>query len=348
MIRTVKQTALSTMRSAGVFEMTGRSRWRQERLLILGYHGVAQEDEHLWNPSLFVPPEHLASRMRFLRAHDFNVLPFEEAIQRLSTGTLPDRAVAVTFDDGYVDFYRLALPILRAYDIPATVYLTTYYSQNNQPVPGITAAYMLWKSRRFSGPLTTVPGFEGVCFSHDADRQRVSDAVGRYFTDERSLTAADKHRMLRDLADEVGFDLAKFEKRRLMHVMTPDEARDVSAAGIDIQLHTHRHWTPNDEALIRREITENRERIAEITGDVPHHFCYPSGIHYPDLLPWLRALGVRSATTCEPGLASAEDDPLLLPRFLDHSAVTLVEFEAWVSGVRAVLPRRNAYELAMR
>jgi len=37
-----------------------------------------------------------------------------------------------------------------------------------------------------------------------------------------------------------------------------------------------------------------------------------------------------------------------LPRFLDHSAVSLVEFEAWASGVRAVLPRRNAYELAMR
>jgi peptidoglycan/xylan/chitin deacetylase (PgdA/CDA1 family) len=348
MIRTVKQTALSTMRSAGVFEVTGRSRWRQERLLILGYHGVAQEDEHLWNPSLFVPPEHLASRMRFLRAQGFNVLRLDDALVRLRTGTLPERSVAVTFDDGYVDFYRLALPILRAYGIPATVYLTTYYSQHNQAVPGITASYMLWKSRRFTGPLTTVPGFEGARLRNAAERQRVSDGVGRYFTDERSLSSSEKHRMLRNLADELEFDLTKFEKRRLMHVMTPDEAREVASAGIDIQLHTHRHWTPKDEALIRREITDNRERIAEITGTVPSDFCYPSGIHYPELLPWLRALGVRSATTCEPGIASAEDDPLLLPRFLDHSAVTLVEFEAWASGVRAVLPRRNAYELAMR
>jgi peptidoglycan/xylan/chitin deacetylase (PgdA/CDA1 family) len=348
MIRTVKQTALSTMRSAGLFDVTGRSRWRQDRLLILGYHGIAQEDEHLWNPSLFVAPEHLASRMRFLRAHHFNVLTLDDAIQRLSTGTLPERSVAITFDDGYVDFYRLALPILRAYDIPATVYLTTYYSQHNQAVPGITAAYMLWKSRRFTGPLTTVPGFEGVRFQDPIERQRVSDAVGRYFTDERSLSSADKHQMLHELAAEVGFDLSMFERRRLMHVMTPDDARKVSAAGIDIQLHTHRHWTPKDEGLIRREIMENRERIAEITGKVPQDFCYPSGIHYPEMLPWHRALGVRSATTCEPGLASDEDDPLLLPRFLDHSAVSLVEFEAWASGVRAVLPRRNAYELAMR
>jgi hypothetical protein len=348
MIRTVKQTALSTMRSAGVFGLAGRSRWRHDRLLILGYHGISQEDEHLWNPSLFVAPEHLASRMRFLRARRFNVIPLWEALQRLRTGTLPERSVAVTFDDGYVDFYRFALPILRAYEIPATVYLTTYYSERNGPVPGITAAYILWKSRSFFGPLTTVPGFEGVCFRDEVERRIVSDAVGRYFTDERTLTAADKHRMLQTLADEAGFDMAPFRRRRIMHVMTPGEAREVFAAGVDIQLHTHRHWAPKDEALIRREIMDNRDRITEITGAVPHHFCYPSGIHYPELLPWLRALDVTSATTCEAGLATPEHDPLLLPRFLDHSSVSLVEFEAWASGVGSVLPRRPVSELVTR
>jgi peptidoglycan/xylan/chitin deacetylase (PgdA/CDA1 family) len=348
MIRTVKQTALSTMRNAGVFGLAGRSRWRHDRLLILGYHGISQEDEHLWNPALFVAPEHLASRMRFLRAQRFNVLPLSEALLRLRTGTLPERSVAVTFDDGYVDFHRFALPILRAYQIPATVYLTTYYSEHNGPVPGITAAYILWKSRSFFGPLTTIPGFEGTCFRDDFERRSVSDAVGRYFTNERTLSAADKHRMLQDLAEEVKFDLKPFQKRRIMHVMTPDEAAEVFAAGVDVQLHTHRHWAPNDEALIRREITDNRERITEITGKVPNHFCYPSGIHFPQLLPWLRALGVESATTCEAGLATPEDDPLLLPRFLDHSTVSLVEFEAWASGVGSVLPRRPVLELATR
>ena len=348
MIRTVKQTALSTMRNAGVFEIASRSRWRHDRLLILGYHGISQEDEHLWNPSLFVPPEHLASRMRFLRARHFNVLGLSDALQRLRSGTLPERSVAVTFDDGYVDFYRFALPILRAYQIPATVYLTTYYSEHNRPVPGITAAYILWKSRSFVGPLTTVPGFEGLKFRDPMERRVVSDAVGRYFTDERTLTAADKHRMLQDLAAETGFDLKPFERRRIMHVMTPDEARQVFAAGVDVQLHTHRHWAPNDQALIQREIIDNRERITEITGQVPHHFCYPSGIHFPQLLPWLRAAGVQSATTCEAGLATPEEDPLLLPRFLDHSSVSLVEFEAWASGVGSVLPRRPALELTTR
>lgn len=348
MIRTVKQTTLSTLRSAGVFDAASRSRWRNGRLLILGYHGVAQEDEHLWNPALFVPPEHLASRMRFLRGHGFNVLPYDEAIQRLSLGTLPDRSVTVTFDDGYVDFHRLAAPILRAYDIPATVYLTTYYCENNQPVPGITAAYMIWKSRKFTGAITTVPGFEGVRFQTGQERRAVSEAVGRYFTGERTMSADEKNRMLEQLADELRFDLALFRRRRLMHVMSPDEARHVSGAGFDIQLHTHRHWAPHDEGLIRREIADNRGRLTKITGRVPNDLCYPSGIHYPELLPWLRELGVRSATTCEHGLATADDDPLLLPRFLDHSGISLIEFEAWASGVGSVLPRRAAQETLTR
>jgi peptidoglycan/xylan/chitin deacetylase (PgdA/CDA1 family) len=348
MIRTVKQTALSTMRSAGVFDATSRSRWRSGRLLILGYHGIAQEDEHLWNPALFVAPEHLASRMRGLREQGFNILRLDDALRRLGQGTLPQRSVAVTFDDGYVDFYRLALPILRAYDIPATVYLTTYYAENNMPVPGITAAYMIWKSRTFKGSITTVPAFHGVRIQSSEDRLMVSDAMGKYFNEERSIPTADKHRMIDDLAAELRFDLGTFKRRRLMHVMTPDEAAQVAEAGVDIQLHTHRHWAPADEALIRREILENQERITEITGSVPTHFCYPSGIHYPELLPWLRSVGVQSATTCEPGLATADDDPLLLPRFLDHSGVTIVEFEAWASGVGSVLPRRSAYEVAIR
>lgn len=348
MIRTVKQTALSTMRTAGVFGMASRSRWRSGRLLILGYHGIAQEDEHLWNPSLFIAPEHLAARLRFLRAGGFNVLSLDEALRRLHAGTLPDRSVAITFDDGYVDFYRLAMPILRAYDAPATVYLTTYYSEHNLPVPGITAAYMIWRSRAFSGVLTTVPGFEGARLRTAEERHELSEAIGRYFTDERTITPGDKHRMLEDLAAELGFDFARYQARRIMHVMTPDEARKVSQAGIDIQLHTHRHWVPKNEAIVRQEILDNRARIQEITGRDANDFCYPSGIHYPELLPWLRKLGIRSATTCEPGLASAEQDPLLTPRFLDHSGVSLVEFEAWASGVGSVLPRRHAYELAIR
>ncbi|MEO5897330.1 MAG: polysaccharide deacetylase family protein [Vicinamibacterales bacterium] len=348
MIRAVKQTALSTMKTAGVFAVAGRSRWRSGRLLILGYHGIAQEDEHHWSPSLFMTPSLFELRLRFFRSAGFNILPLGDALERLRSGTLPERSVVITFDDGYVDFYRLAHPILKRYNAAATVYLTTYYSERNLPVPGITAAYMVWMSRSFVGRLTSVPGYDHVNLQDDTERRAVSDEIGRYFAHTRAIPPAQKHELLERLAAELGFDLSAFRARRLMHVMSTEEAREIAAAGVDIQLHTHRHWVPKDEHLIRREISDNRERIEAITGRAADHFCYPSGVHYPELLPWLRTLNVKSATTCVLGLASSTQDPLLHPRFLDHSRVSQVEFEAWATGIASVLPHRSAYEVVAR
>lgn len=331
-----------------MFAVAGRSRWRNDRLLILGYHGIAQQDEHHWSPSLFMTPALFELRLRFFRSAGFNILSLDDALLRLRAGTLPERSVVITFDDGYVDFYRLAHPILKRYNAPATVYLTTYYSERNLPVPGITAAYMVWMSRQFTGRLTAVPGHDHVNLKDDVERRTVSDQIGRYFAQSRGIPPAEKQELLERLAAELSFDLAGYRARRLMHVMSTDEAREMAAEGVDIQLHTHRHWVPKDEGLIRREISENRERIESITGRAADHFCYPSGVHYPELLPWLRALNVKSATTCVLGLASSAQDPLLHPRFLDHSRVSQVEFEAWATGIASVLPHRSEYEVAAR
>ncbi len=342
-IRTVKRTALSAMRTAGVFGRSARSRWRQERLLILGYHGIAQYDEHQWAPALFITAELFESRLRFLKSAGFNILPLDTALRQLRDGTLPERSVCLTFDDGYVDFYRIAHPILKIHKAPATIYLTTYYSERNLPIPGITAAYMVWMSPHFVGPLKTIPAFGHLDLRHPEARRRISQAMATYFTDERTLAPPRKHELLEALAGELGFDLGGLRAQRLMHLMSVDEAGDLARDGIDIQLHSHRHWVPEDETLIRREILENRERIEAITGRPADHFCYPSGVHYPKLLDWLRKLNVRSATTCEPGLAAASDDPLMLPRFLDHSGVSQTEFEGWATGALRAFPRRSAY-----
>ena len=342
-LRSVKRTALSAMKTAGVFGRSGRSRWRKDRLLILGYHGIAQYDEQQWDPALFISAELFDSRLRFLKAQGFTILSLDTALRHLREGTLPERSVSLTFDDGYVDFYRIAHPILKIHKVPATVYLTTYYSEKNLPIPGITAAYMVWMSPHFVGPLKTIPSFGHIDLRHADARRQVSRLMGQYFTDERTLPPPQKHELLEALATELGFDLGEIRARRLMHLMSTDEAGDLACDGIDIQLHSHRHWVPEDEHLVRREILDNRERIEAITGRPAVHFCYPSGVHYPELLGWLRKLNVQSATTCESGLAAATDDPLMLPRFLDHSRVSATEFEAWATGALRAFPRRSAY-----
>jgi peptidoglycan/xylan/chitin deacetylase (PgdA/CDA1 family) len=122
-----------------------------------------------------------------------------------------------------------------------------------------------------------------------------------------------------------------------LNLMTPEEVTDIARRGFDVQLHTHRHRTPREKSVFCSEVVENRRILEELTGRPAIHFCYPSGDHDLAFLPWLRDLRVETATTCDPSLARAEHDPLLLPRYVDTMAQSEVMFEGWLSGAAEVL-----------
>jgi peptidoglycan/xylan/chitin deacetylase (PgdA/CDA1 family) len=123
--------------------------------------------------------------------------------------------------------------------------------------------------------------------------------------------------------------------------MNGRELQEIARNGIDVQLHTHRHRTPEDEALFRKEIRDNRSTIHSLVDTQPVHFCYPSGVYRPTFLRWLREESVVSATTCDAGLAERESESLLLPRYIDHQNRTQIEFESWLTGVGDLLAVRR-------
>ena len=92
------------------------------RLSILIFHRVLPEPDPL-------APE-LPDRVRFEQILQWlkswlNVLPLDQAVRRLSTGTLPERAASITFDDGYADNCTVALPLLLKHGLPATFFIAT-------------------------------------------------------------------------------------------------------------------------------------------------------------------------------------------------------------------------------
>jgi len=92
---------------------------RAPRVLI--YHACQErEDEFTRGLSINTTPGHLAAQLDFLQRY-YRIVP----LASLTDGTLPDRAVVITFDDGFRSVHEIALPLLRDRDLPATCYLVT-------------------------------------------------------------------------------------------------------------------------------------------------------------------------------------------------------------------------------
>ena len=107
--------------------------------VILLYHHVATDTP----PSTSITPEDFRSHLEFLRDNNFSVIPLDEMINGLREGSqLPDKSVAITFDDGYISIYETAFPMLQSFDFPFTLFLST------GPIDRRQQNYMSWEQVR--------------------------------------------------------------------------------------------------------------------------------------------------------------------------------------------------------
>ncbi|MCH9695858.1 MAG: polysaccharide deacetylase family protein [Gammaproteobacteria bacterium] len=330
--RAARRSLFAASRAAGIQGVVADSEWRRNQLCILCYHGVSMSDEHEWLPELFVPPEFLRARLEVLRRNDCTVLPLGEAVTRLYAGTLPRRSVVLTFDDGFYNFYDAAAPVLKEFDVPATNYVSTYYSVNQRPLLDLSIRYVLWKCREKVLDIDVHGQAEQLALSDPDSHKRAVQLLRRQaanLEDDRDAQSD----WIRGVAEQLGFDWSQFLNDRTMHLMNADEIRDMSRRGLDMQLHTHRHRTPRSKELFVAEVTENKSVLEGITGKPAVHFCYPSGDFDAMFLPWLSQAGVESATIGVSSLAREDHHALLLPRYIDTILQSDQMFENWVLGM---------------
>ena len=280
---------------------------RRARLSILIYHRVLPELDAL------LPGEPDADRFRWqmeLLAKYCHPLPLEEAVTRLRAGTLPSRAVCVTFDDGYADNATVALPILHETGVPATFFIATGYLNGGIMFNDVVIEVV---RRVPTGMVDFAEEGSGVRrIVSDADRVSVyTDLIQRlkYLPlKERSARAA-------ALAERLGVrtpdDL----------MMTTEQLRGLAASGMEIGGHTHSHpiLTRVDHATARREMQEGKERLERLLGHPVKLFAFPNGRPGKDFeaehVNMVRECGFEAAVTTAWGTAGRESDLFQLPRF---------------------------------
>jgi peptidoglycan/xylan/chitin deacetylase (PgdA/CDA1 family) len=257
-------------------------------------------------------PEQFEQRMTWLKRSGYPVLPLDEAVRQLDDDSLPDHAVVITIDDGWSSTYTHMLPILEALDLPATVYVTTWYSENQIPVVNVALGYIAKRMGQSASSVAAIAA--GI---------------------EKLPTICERAQALREWTASLKLTTDEWWAGRQFHLMTPAQVGDASRRGLDIQLHTHRHKSSDiDSNHLEREIADNRAALARACGRAEEtfcHFCYPSGVGHSSAVAVLKGIGVRSATLGE-GVNPPGTNPHQLNRFFDGRSVSETEFQAYLSG----------------
>jgi peptidoglycan/xylan/chitin deacetylase (PgdA/CDA1 family) len=334
----IKLIILSLARLLGLFALARLM--TRHQLRILCYHGGLVGDEARYNPKLFCSADSLRRRMRWLQGRGFHFLSLDEAIGKLESRTpFKPLPAVVTFDDGWYSTFEQLLPVLSGMGIPSTLYLSTQQYQRGCPVPGVTVRYTIWKARRQP---VVLGGFGGADGDYDLrqenDCDRLANAVTQWIVQSahnRDAVCAALHRFGACLG--VPPQALQLDTRRFDY-LSEEEARQLAAHGCQVQLHGHVHHYPaGNAAAFTRDLQTCARVIADAGLPQPRHYCYPSGAFDTVAGEVLGRLGMRSATTCVPGLADAGTPRFYLPRFLDGESIHPLEFEAEMSGLLHLL-----------
>jgi peptidoglycan/xylan/chitin deacetylase (PgdA/CDA1 family) len=298
------------------------------RLLVLGWHNI----EPTW---AFHGASPEAGRRNFERQVAFlrrwtNVVPLRPALADLAAGRpLPRRAVALTFDDGYLDNATFAAPLLQRAGLPATFFLvpeflsgtsSAWWEDLGRAFGKATAAEVDWDGERYG--LTTAE-------ARRAAMNAVADRLKSIDSHDRAAAVAELGQRLMPEADA--------DPRAAF--MTWDDALRLPELGHDIGSHTCTHPILSQEtpAAQRQQLVRSRERLEARFGRPVDVLAFPNGRQqdYSEVtLGLVRDAGYAFAVTTRSALAGPRSAPAEIPRVVVDPNTDLLDVLR--SGVRVL------------
>lgn len=279
------------------------------RLSILIFHRVLSQSDALLAGEPDVRRFHAV--IGWVR-HWFNVLPLDQAVARLQNGTLPARAAAITFDDGYADNASNALPVLRHHGVSATFFVATDFLDGGR----------MWND--------TVIEAVRHCKLRTLPLQPLGLGLGELALDSVALRRNAINQVLGrikylepDLRQHTVAQIARLAGGPLPDtlMMRSEQVRDLRDAGMQIGAHTATHpiLEKLSDAQAAREISHSKVVLESLLDQPVSLFAYPNGKPGVDYsarhVAMVRAAGFTAAVSTAPGTAATLADCFQLPRF---------------------------------
>lgn len=294
---------------------------------ILAYHGVTEAPDsplsnrrrlHVWR-GIF--EEHL----RFLctQRQPMSLSAVSDAIG--SGRRLPRGAVAVTIDDGYRNILTMALPLLKRYKVPATVFILTGPERERRMwidrLEAVVEASLLpsiqWAGRTF--PLTSVAA--------KAEAIRALNPMFEKLGARREAALEQLRALLGNPREQPNPD---------RDLLTREEVRILRNAGLEIGSHADCHEPLTERPLeeARSALTMSREALERELGAARYALGYPYGAWNAQLARAAEEAGFYCAVTTDPGVNRLGTDLFGLKRLLVGADDDIARLRASLSGLR--------------
>jgi len=257
----------------------------------------------------------------------------------LERGKLPNRAVVVTFDDGYADNLLSAKPLLEKYDVPATVFIATGYVGNEREFWWDELERVCLQPGKLPGMLRlNVNGKAYEWNLHAASEYSESAYQDNRRWKAWEAGAAGSRQLLFRSLWELMHPLAERERRQVRddllswagdsaparsthRPLVSDEVLKLAEGGlVEVGCHTvtHPKLAALPSAVQREEIYQSKARLEEILGRDVLTFAYPYGRRsdYTDeTIAIIREAGFKSACSTTGGIVDRRVNRFELPRY---------------------------------
>lgn len=305
----------------------------KKSLTVINYHRIANLEDFpdSFQPNISASPQGFDEQMQYLMKW-YQVISLDDLIEYLINRIpLPPYPALITFDDGYLDNYTNALPVLRKHDLPAIIFLTSGYISSRLPFYWDLACYCFNHSRK-----------DSILFPNNQERKWGSEIEKKKILQEwietlKQLDETEKLRWVNKLPEIMGVSIPENQYQNMM--LTWEHVREMKSMKIDFGAHTITHpiLTRIPIEQVRKEVIGSKQKIEEELKHPVKSFAYPNGTNYDfnkQIVKVVKEMGISTAFTLLKGpilLSEVIKEPLAIRRIFISHRHTIAHFSSLVS-----------------
>lgn len=312
---------------SGLFEIYLRFTGKNGAIILMYHSIINSKNRRFIDPAYAMGIDEFDRQMKFLSKHR-HVISMDDLSKKLAEGKTPKRGtVVITFDDGYLDNYELAAPVLKKYGLPATIYLATAYISRGES-QWIDQLYSIFQSRTRHILSLEIMG------THEVFNLRKKRELRKAHSVLVSQLIESDQKTRTFLLSHTRSELKPSHNDPLSTLNWDDIKEMVHRySNIEIGAHTNEYMslTTMDRNSIIQDIATCKRVIESQLGCSPKHFTYPYGRSNSEVRSIVKSMNFKSAAITDPAsLIDKNSNLFSLPRL--DAPRSMIMFRALSGG----------------